>query len=55
MRCLLVRVGADLSVGGGSWNAPVDSTSYEFAYVAIPGTSTVRYAEEVLRGYTAAA
>ena len=22
--------------GGGSWNAPVDSTSNEFAYVAIP-------------------
>jgi hypothetical protein len=42
VRCLLVRVGADRSVGGGSWNAPVDSTSYEFAYVAIPETSAVR-------------
>jgi hypothetical protein len=29
-------------VGGGSWNAPVDSTSNEFAYVAIPETRAVR-------------
>jgi Nucleotide modification associated domain 3 len=42
VRCLLVRVGADLSVGGGWWNAPVNSTSLEFAYVAIPETSPVR-------------
>jgi hypothetical protein len=38
---LLVRVGADLSVGGGSWNGPVDSSSGEFAYVAIPENSPV--------------
>jgi len=39
---MLVRVGADRSKGGGSWNAPVDSTSNEFAYVAIPETRAVR-------------
>jgi len=38
---LLVRVGADLSLGGGSWNGPVDSASGEFAYVAIPESSPV--------------
>jgi Nucleotide modification associated domain 3 len=42
VRCLLVRVGADRSGGGGSWNAPVDSASNEFAYVAIPETRAVR-------------
>ena len=42
VRCLLVRVGADRSKGGGSWNAPVDSTSNEFAYVAIPETRPIR-------------
>jgi hypothetical protein len=36
MRGLLVRVGADQSEGGGSWNGPVDVTSGEFAYAAIP-------------------
>lgn len=41
MNGLLVRVGADLSVGGGSWNGPVDSSSGEFAYVAIPENSPV--------------
>jgi len=38
---LLVRVGADLSVGGGSWNGPVDMTTGEFAYVAIPETACI--------------
>jgi hypothetical protein len=33
---VLVRVGADLSKGGGSWNGPVDGQSGKFAYVAIP-------------------
>jgi len=33
---LLVRVGADLSAGGGSWNGPVDSETGDFVYVAIP-------------------
>lgn len=33
---MLVRVGADLSAGGGSWNGPVDSQTGEFTYVAIP-------------------
>jgi hypothetical protein len=42
VRCLLVRVGADRSGGGGSWNAPVDSASNEFAYVAIPESRAVR-------------
>jgi hypothetical protein len=36
MKVMLVRVAADLSSGGGSWNGPVDSESREFAYVAIP-------------------
>lgn len=36
MRGLLVRVGADQSQGGGRWNGPVDATSGDFAYVAIP-------------------
>ncbi len=41
MNGLLVRVGADLSAGGGSWNGPVDGASGEFAYVAIPENSPV--------------
>jgi putative DNA base modification enzyme with NMAD domain len=41
MNSLLVRVGADLSVGGGFWNGPVDSSSCEFVYVAIPESSPV--------------
>ncbi len=36
MNALLVRVGADQSRAGGSWNGPVDSSSGDFAYVAIP-------------------
>jgi len=36
MRALLVRVGADLSDGGGFWNGPANSATLEFAYVAIP-------------------
>jgi hypothetical protein len=41
MNGLLVRVGADLSAGGGSWNGPVDGASGAFAYVAIPENSPV--------------
>ena len=41
MNALLIRVAADLSLGGGSWNGPVDSHSREFAYVAIPENSAV--------------
>ncbi len=33
---LLIRVGADLSRGGGSWNGPIDGQSRRFVYVAIP-------------------
>jgi hypothetical protein len=33
---ILVRVGADLTIGGGGWNGPVDTQSYRFAYVPIP-------------------
>ncbi len=33
---MLIRVGADLSSGGGFWNGPVDSESHAFAYVSIP-------------------
>jgi hypothetical protein len=35
-KVLLVRVGADMSGGGGSWNAPIDSRTGKFAYVPIP-------------------
>src|SRR5688572_19684152 len=35
MKGLLVRVAADQSERGGSWNGPVDSRSREFVYVAI--------------------
>lgn len=41
MNALLVRVGADLSAGGGRWNGPVDSKSNEFVYVPIPETKPV--------------
>lgn len=41
MNALLVRVGADLSPGGGSWNGPINGASGDFAYVAIPETSPV--------------
>lgn len=36
MNGVLVRVGADLSSAGGSWNGPVNVETGEFAYVAIP-------------------
>jgi Nucleotide modification associated domain 3 len=38
---LLVRVGADLSEGGGHWNGPVDVRSGKFVYVSIPETRPV--------------
>lgn len=41
MNGLLVRVGADLSLGGGSWNGPVHAGSGDFVYVAIPENSPV--------------
>ena len=41
MNALLVRVGADRSIGGGSWNGPVDAATREFTYVAIPETAGV--------------
>jgi len=41
LKGVLVRVAADLSEGGGSWNGPVDGVSREFAYVAIPENSVV--------------
>ena len=46
MNGLLVRVGADLSRGGGSWNGPVDSETSDFVYVAIPETSPVHQGVE---------
>jgi len=36
MNGILVRVAADTSPTGGSWNGPVDSSTGEFVYVAIP-------------------
>lgn len=41
MNVLLVRVGADQSSGGGSWNGPVQAGSREFVYVAIPENRAV--------------
>ncbi len=38
MNALLVRVGADQSLGGGKWNGLVDSRSGQFVYVPIPET-----------------
>ncbi len=46
MNALLVRVGADRSPGGGSWNGPVDSKSRDFAYIAIPETNPVHVGME---------
>jgi hypothetical protein len=40
-KILLVRVGADQSKGGGHWNGPVNPTTGEFAYVAIPESRNV--------------
>ena len=42
MRALLVRVGADQTEGGGSWNAPFNSITREFAYAPIPETKELR-------------
>ena len=42
MNALLVRVGADQSAAGGSWNGLVDSRSGRFAYVPIPEAREVR-------------
>jgi hypothetical protein len=42
MNILLVRVGADLSSGGGRWNGPVDPATGEFAYVPIPETASIQ-------------
>jgi hypothetical protein len=46
MSGLLVRVGADLSSGGGSWNAPVDEQTGKFVYAAIPETAPVYHGIE---------
>jgi hypothetical protein len=42
VNALLVRVGADLSAGGGFWNGPVDTQSGKFVYAPIPETQSVR-------------
>src|SRR5688572_25005582 len=42
MKGLLVRVGADLSDGGGRWNGPVDGRTKRFCYVPIPETKPTR-------------
>ena len=46
VNALLVRVGADRSIGGGVWNGPVDAQSGKFAYAAIPETRTVHVGME---------
>lgn len=48
MTALLVRVGADQSTGGGSWNGPVDSETGEFAYMPIPENGEVHVGLERL-------
>jgi hypothetical protein len=52
-RALLVRVGADLTALGGSWNAPMDPRSGEFAYVPILEECTVK--DELRTSYAEAA
>ena len=42
MQIFLIRVGADQSDGGGSWNGPVDSSTGRFVYVPIPEGGSVR-------------
>ena len=42
MNALLVRIGADQSAAGGSWNSLVDSRTGRFAYVPIPEAREVR-------------
>jgi hypothetical protein len=46
MNALLIRVAADLSKGGGSWNGPLDGQSGEFAYVSIPENLAVHVGYE---------
>lgn len=46
MRALLARVGADSTVDGGGWNAPVDSRTGLFAYVPIPESQDLRTGTE---------
>lgn len=53
MKALLVRVGADQSVGGGCWNSAIDSATGEFVYVAIPESKAVLAGQ--VRPYTALA
>jgi hypothetical protein len=42
MNGLLVRVGADQSLGGGRWNGPVNSATNNFVYVPIPEAYSTR-------------
>ncbi|MEX1253344.1 MAG: hypothetical protein WEE64_03290 [Dehalococcoidia bacterium] len=51
MNALLVRVAADLTAVGGSWNGPVDSRSRKFVYVPIPEASRLHAGLE--KRYTA--
>ncbi len=46
MNALLVRVGADLSDGGGRWNSAVDGETRDFVYVAIPENAPVHPGHE---------
>jgi hypothetical protein len=46
VKALLVRVGVDSTVDGGSWNGPVDTESRKFTYVAIPESRTVHAGTE---------
>jgi hypothetical protein len=52
-RALLIRVGADSTPLGGSWNPPMDSRTGEFAYVPITEECTTR--ADLRTGYDEAA
>lgn len=50
-KAILVRVGIDLGIKGGPWNAPMDPESGEFVYVPIPDKKDVEYRPGLRRGY----
>lgn len=50
---MLVRVGADLTDGGGRWNGPMNSASRRFAYVAIPESKPNKTGHETPYGLIA--
>jgi len=49
MKALLIRIGVDQAYGG--WNAPVDPSTWEFAYVPIPEGSGTQCHKGLERRY----